>query len=77
MAQFLTTEALNKPPGTSSGPAVRYPLNLGYPPFEKWILFQVKSGRHILRTGVKVESGDNLDKTIKAVALYQIGRAHV
>ena len=70
MAQFLTTEALNKPPGTSSGPAVRYPLNLGYPPFEKWILFQVKSGRHILRTGVKVESGDNLDKTIKAVALY-------
>ena len=70
MAQFLTTEALDKPPGTSSGPAVRYPLNLGNPPFEKWMLFQVKSGRHILRTGIKAESGDNVDKTIKAVALY-------
>lgn len=69
MADFLTTRDLQTPPGGGSA-AVRFPANLGQPPFEKWMLFEVKSGRHILRTGVKAESGDNKDSTVKSVALY-------
>ena len=57
---------------SASGSAtfVKYPADIGSPPFEKWMLFEVKSGRHIGRTGVVGETGTNVDRTIKAVAVY-------
>lgn len=49
---------------------VKYPADIGSPPYEKWMLFEVKSGRHITRTGTAGEAAPNGDRTIKAVALY-------
>lgn len=67
-----TTAILDTPRG-KGGAAVRYPADLGTPPFEKWILFEVKAARHLTRNGilgVSGEKGDNLDYTVKSVALY-------
>jgi hypothetical protein len=72
MASSRTTPILDSPPGGGSA-AVRYPADLGTPPFEKWMLFEVKAARHVTRNGilgVASEKGDNLDSTIKTVALY-------
>jgi hypothetical protein len=49
---------------------VRYPAQLGTPPFEKWILFEVRSGRHVARDGFAAESATNVDRTLASVALY-------
>lgn len=62
-----TTTHLNS--AAISPALVRYPRDLGTAPYEKWMLFEVKSGRHILRQSV-VGVGNNPDSTIKAVALY-------
>lgn len=51
-----------------AGALLRYPLTLGTPPYEKWIFFEVKAGRHIGRTGLNVSQ--EADRTLKAVALY-------
>ena len=69
MANLLsTTPQLDSPPG--GGPtAIRYPSALGYAPFEKWMLFEVKAGRHVTRTGV-VGEANSTNSTIKSVALY-------
>lgn len=50
----------------------QYPADL-FPPdnrgFIPWILFEVKSGRHVLRSGT-LDISKNADRTIKSVALY-------
>jgi Tail-tube assembly protein len=61
--------------GTYGSPVnLRYPNGsagtVGKPPYEKWILFEVKSGRHILRDQILGEGGANLDRTLASVALY-------
>ena len=61
---------IQDPLGQAQVYAVRYPADLGKDPYEKWMLFEVKSARHILRTGLMAEDGDKKDSTIKAVALY-------
>jgi len=48
----------------------KYPEQLGTAPWEKWILFEVRSGRHIARDGFVAESYDTPDRTIASVALY-------
>jgi len=47
----------------------RYPDSLGTPPFEKWILFQVKNATHINRSG-GTTAGADVDDTKASVALY-------
>lgn len=71
-AGFSTTATLDAPPNGGS-PAVRYPADLGTPPFEKWMLFEVRAARHLTRNGIlgtAGEHGGNLDSTLKSVALY-------
>lgn len=53
---------------TLTGSILKYPSTLATPPFEKWILFEAKAGRHIGRTGMNVAK--EADRTLKAVALY-------
>ena len=48
----------------------KYPEQLGTAPWEKWILFEVRSGRHIARDGFVTESDINIDRTVASVALY-------
>jgi len=48
----------------------KYPANLTQPPFEKWILFEVKRGRHVLRNQVIAEDGTNIDETLASASLY-------
>ena len=49
----------------------KYPAELGTAPWEKWILFEVRSGRHIARDGFVAESGTPpVDRTVASVALY-------
>ena len=76
MALTPTTTRLDYPDvmdspssGITGQSAIRYPDSLGTPPFEKWILFEVKSGRHILRTQM-APAANSADRTIKSVALY-------
>lgn len=66
MAQNTTTTLNTRP---SEAGLVRYPSDLGTAPAEKWMLFEVKAGRHIGRTGT-VGVGNNPDRTLKSVALY-------
>lgn len=47
----------------------RYPLDVGSPPHEKQILFEVKKGRHLGRRG-NVGEGIVPDETIGSAALY-------
>jgi hypothetical protein len=47
----------------------RYPFNLGSPPVDKWILFEVRSGRHVVRNTIAEASG-KIDRTIASVGLY-------
>lgn len=47
----------------------KYPAALGYPPFDKWILFEAKTGRHILRNSIITE-GAAPDRTLASSALY-------
>jgi hypothetical protein len=47
----------------------KYPANLGQPPFDKWIYFEAKSGRHVVRDQVVSEAG-GVDRTLSAVGLY-------
>ena len=49
---------------------VKYPEQLGTAPWEKWILFEVRSGRHIARDGFVGESSATPDRTVASVALY-------
>jgi hypothetical protein len=47
---------------------VKYPFNLGQPPVDKWMLFEVRSGRHIMRDGMAERNG--VDRTIASAGLY-------
>jgi hypothetical protein len=57
----------------SSGQVSKYPQELGTPgPFEKLVLFEVKSARHIGQSGIAENGGgaNVKDSTVAAVALY-------
>ena len=60
----------NQESAGGSGKFARYPEELGTAPWEKWILFEVRSGRHIARDGFVAEGNGNVDRTIASVALY-------
>lgn len=47
---------------------VKYPYNLGQPPIDKWMLFEVRSGRHIMRDRMSEATG--ADRTIASAGLY-------
>jgi len=71
-----TTESTNLREGTTEqffgqgNEHHRYPANVGQRPYEKWILFEARSGRHILRDQILGEGGSNKDDTLASVALY-------
>lgn len=48
----------------------RYPENLGQKPFDKWMSFEARSGRHVLRDRVVPERGTGTDRTLASVGLY-------
>lgn len=51
-------------------PKMRYPLEVGTAgPFEKWMLFEARSARHVGRRGLAPEDGRN-DDTLAAAQLY-------
>ena len=54
----------------TAGSFAKYPAELGIAPWEKWILFEAKSGRHIARNGFVQESSTVVDRTLASVALY-------
>jgi hypothetical protein len=63
--------AIQTVPVSTAGPQrFKYPNQLGSAPFEKWILFEVKSGRHVVRNKVIPEGGTNLDRTLASIGLY-------
>lgn len=49
----------------------KYPSNIGTPPYDKWILFEARKGRHVMRSSI-VGGSENgaVDRTLGAVALY-------
>lgn len=47
----------------------KYPETLPQPPVDKWILFEVKAGRHVVRDTVIVEGGGP-DRTLANIGLY-------
>jgi len=47
----------------------QYPADLMRPPFDKWISFRVKAGRHVIRTVTAPEAGDS-DRDLAVVHLY-------
>lgn len=47
----------------------KYPENLGTAPFDKWIFFEARSGRHVMRNTV-VSEENGKDRTLSAVGLY-------
>jgi len=56
--------------GTAEGiPRFRYPANLGSAPFDKFIVFDAMSGRHVVRNQVVVEQKAP-DVPVASVALY-------
>lgn len=48
----------------------RYPENLGQKPFDKWMCFEARAGRHVLRDQVVPERGTGTDRTLASVGLY-------
>jgi len=54
---------------TINFPTFKYPENVGQKPYDKWILFEAKSGRRIGRKPIIVEQ-NGVDSTLGAVALY-------
>jgi hypothetical protein len=48
---------------------IRYPYNLGQPPFDKWVKFSAMSGRHVIREKPMPEQ-NNPDRAIGSVGLY-------
>jgi len=70
-----TVGELAGPADAASAMHPRYPADLGSPPHEKWILFEVRTGRHVARDGFAAESATSLDRTIASVALYLPGDA--
>lgn len=54
--------------------SARYPEGLGTPgPFEKWVLFEVRSARHVGQSGMAENGGGGAnvkDTTVASVALY-------
>lgn len=58
-------------PSYSPLPALiyKYPDNLSQPPVDKWIHFEVKSGRYVIRETVLTEQ-NSPDRTIASVGLY-------
>jgi hypothetical protein len=62
-------------PVTPVGPGTRslisrYPDNLGQKPFDKWMCFEARAGRHVLRDQVVPERSTGTDRTLAAVGLY-------
>lgn len=47
----------------------RYPENLGQRPVDKWMLFEARTGRHVVRNVIP-EAGGTSDRTIASVGLY-------
>ena len=60
----------NQESAGGSGKFARYPEELGTARWEKWILFEVRSGRHIAHDGFVAEGNGNVDRTVASVALY-------
>src|SRR5690606_11232483 len=50
-------------------PVWKYPDELGKAPYDKWIFFQARSGRHVVRDQV-VPDSQGVDRPLAAVALY-------
>jgi len=48
----------------------RYPSNLGQKPFDKWICFEARAGRHVLRDTIVPETSSGTDRTLGSVGLY-------
>lgn len=48
---------------------LRYPFNLGQPPFDKWIKFNAMTGRHVIRSKPVVEQNQP-DRAVASVGLY-------
>jgi hypothetical protein len=48
---------------------IRYPNNIGQPPFDKWIRFNAMTGRHVVRTKVLTEQ-NQADRPLASVGLY-------
>jgi hypothetical protein len=48
----------------------RYPENLGQKPFDKWMCFEARAGRHVLRDRIVPERSTGTDRTLAAVGLY-------
>lgn len=55
-------------PSLATQTYARYPANLGQPPVDKWILFEAKSGRHVVRSVLPDATG--ADRTLASVGLY-------
>lgn len=51
------------------GPLVKYPADLGKPPYEKYMLFRVSPARHIQRKGM-IGEAEGPDRPIHTVGLY-------
>jgi hypothetical protein len=56
----------NRDPGARS---FYYPEGLGRPPFDKWIFFEARSGRHVVRDQV-INELNGADRTLSSVGLY-------
>ncbi len=56
----------NRDPGARS---FWYPEGLGRPPFDKWIFFEARSGRHVVRDQV-INELNGVDRTLSSVGLY-------
>ena len=56
--------------GVTQGiPQLRYPQDVGKEPFEKFIVFEARSGRHVVRDKIVTESSGG-DRLLSSVALY-------
>ena len=69
MADYKLQESSANIVDPNSQSVYRYPASLGTPPYEKWILFEVRTARHVGRTGLALEGGAK-DSTLAACALY-------
>jgi hypothetical protein len=54
----------------TSSLVTRYPSNLGQKPFDKWVCFEARAGRHVLRDKVVPEKSTGTDRTLGSVGLY-------
>lgn len=55
---------------TTAFPVVRYPANLCAPPYDKWIMFQAMTGRHVVRNQILAMGNEVKDRPLASVGLY-------